>query len=235
MNRKMSLMAVTSVWVMTGCSISDNDHKFTDGPLTMRLTGIIVEDSSTSPSHYHLASLKEIATQTGDALADLSERSWNTSRQILKVEIKQTVRGRDYDYVAVIAPRSAGETAKWRVVSADRGVDVTSGSVLMWGFGPRAYSYWVAAGSYGSTLALEIVDDTKHKLYFLHGTTSDGTCLPSADAARKTFNFSDSNQVFTFPMDCTDSPVSQDIGSSDPPTLARLKEIAAVAGWSEGM
>lgn len=229
MNRQMASCAMIVTFWVGGCSMSDRD-----GSLTMRLTGIVIEDTSASPPHYHFANLEEISAEIGDALGNLEADSWYASRQILKVAIKQTLNRVDYDYEAVIVPQSPGELARWRLANAGQGIHVSGGAILMWGFRPRAFTDWVAAGSYGSTLALEIADAATQNLYFLRGTAWSGNCKATATSPSISFDFIGEKKFFKFPTDCIEPPVPQDIGATDPPALKRLKDIAIEAGWTEG-
>lgn len=201
-----------------------------DGPLTMRLTGLVLRDPSTSPPQLHFADLEEIATERGDAVADLTADNLYTSRYILKIEIEQTRDATDYDYKALIIPRD-GESASWKLIDAEKGVQLTTaGTVYMWGIKPRAWTPMVTAGSEGSTLVLHD-DGMAQRVYFVNGTSAFVVCTPATGLPiRREFPLE--QRFYKFPDDCnlTSTPA---LLATDPDYPA-FEEIARVAGWTPG-
>jgi len=234
MRRLKVVVTCYAISLAAGCASNGGGvPKFTNTPLMLQLTGIVVTDTS-APPPYYLADHLEIFTEKADAVADLSADSWQESTQILRVRVIQQCEGTLFDYQAVIAPH-AGERARWRVHSAEEGIELVSGAVWVWGIRPRAHTDWVTASS-DSVMAgvgLDIVDSTSQHAFYVNGAYGARiTCNPSTLGSRE---FTTAETYYVVPENCADTaPSAIPIPSTGPhrDRYARLRTIAETARWS---
>lgn len=214
----------------SACSTNGHNGGLVSSP-SLRLTGAVVEDTSTATPTYHFVDLEEPDGERGGTDAPLDTESWYSTKQYLKVSAKQKVRGRLYNYEAVVGPRSASETSTFRLVGADRGIEISSGWVFAWGVLATVATDWVTAASEGSTIALERVSGTKDRVYFLQGLSATVKCGSGAPVYIPTPGYYVELEYGYGSTTCTPTTPALIAGSAVEPTVNRLSEIARAAGW----
>lgn len=222
--------AALAAGMAVGCATNGHDDKVNLAP-SFRLTGAVVEDTSTATPTYHFVDLEEPDGERGGTDAPLAIDSWYTTNQNLKIAVKQSVGGKFYNYEAVVGPRSKTETTTFRVVSADRGIEITSGWVFAWGALAKAATDWVTAASEGSTIVLERVSGTTERVYFLQGLRATVTCGSGTPVYISSPGYYVQLDYAWGTSACTVTGPTLIAGSAVEPTVNRLSDIARAAGW----
>ncbi len=220
--------AALAAGLAAGCATNGKDHKFNSGP-SLRLTGAVVEDTSTATPTYHFVDLEEPDGERGGTDVPLEIRSWYTTNQNLKVAVKESVGGKFYNYEAVVGPQSKTETTTFRLVSADKGIEIASGWVIAWGTLARAATEWVTAASEGSTIALERVSGTTERVYFLQGLRATVTCGSASPVYITSPGYYVQLDYTYGTTACTVTGPTPIAGSAVEPTVNRLSMIMDVA------
>ena len=229
-------ISLTAV-MMAGCAIVGPLH----GPLHSQITGMV---SQSSTGEYVFSDFARARLDNQPLYHKLDPYLRVKTEEIVKMEVSQVGSKKDFDYSVLMGPPlGSGGTVEGRLVrsSPDPALKlVTPGWLFASCRNPYVVTEWVSAIASGSAIAIEIVDGTKQRVYFIEGDKITVTCLIGSNTQPRTWTTRNTYITVTrtggtceFNPDPNTGVAATTIGGAESAFIDKVKLAAKAAGWGE--
>jgi hypothetical protein len=234
MNRTAYILMSCVVVATVGCR---GPSLIRSGPPSVLLSGIVAESKSV-PGRFALADFGRSRYDRALIVRPVGPHKNFETHQAMKIKIQQQSASAHHDYMVILGadldPLNT-EPAAGKLLNSEPRFYLETGWALMSGSAIRLESTWVRGGAEGTTIVVEVVDETMQRVYLLKEniasayielTCKDVTGPPDRIDYGENGRYVeiDANCMISAPMDIDGDPVAE-------PFIDTLKKIAEAAGW----